>query len=64
MLLGADVSHGGPGSFEPSVAAVVASTGPSHATYRAEIRSQDPRVELIHDMVSLQRSHLVYAVRR
>ncbi|KAL7418033.1 Piwi domain-containing protein [Mrakia frigida] len=59
IFIGADVSHAGPGSNEPSVAAVVGSTNSSHSTYAAEIRTQDARVEMIHDMSEMVKIHLL-----
>ncbi|KAL8514052.1 hypothetical protein ACS0TY_013239 [Phlomoides rotata] len=49
MILGMDVSHGSPGQSDiPSVAAVVSSRKwPSISRYRACIRTQSPKVEMI-----------------
>ncbi|KNA14750.1 hypothetical protein SOVF_104790, partial [Spinacia oleracea] len=49
IIFGMDVSHGSPGqSGVPSIAAVVSSrTWPSIYRYRASVRSQSPKVEMI-----------------
>ncbi|KAF8624328.1 hypothetical protein AX17_007156 [Amanita inopinata Kibby_2008] len=50
MVLGADVSHPGPGSQQPSVAALVGSVDPWYTRYVAATRVQDPRVEMMEDL--------------
>ncbi|KAM1018479.1 hypothetical protein ACFX2C_040105 [Malus domestica] len=49
MILGMDVSHGSPGRSDvPSIAAVVGSRKwPSISHYRASVRTQSPKVEMI-----------------
>ncbi|XP_058787186.1 protein argonaute 16 [Vicia villosa] len=49
MILGMDVSHGSPGQSDiPSIAAVVGSRcWPLISRYRASVRSQSPKVEMI-----------------
>ncbi|BFG20706.1 hypothetical protein CerSpe_069880 [Prunus speciosa] len=49
LILGMDVSHGSPGRSDvPSIAAVVSSRNwPSISHYRAAVRTQSPRVEMI-----------------
>ena len=48
MVVGADVTHPGPGSIElcPSIAAVVASTGPDSVDYPGSMRLQQSRTEV------------------
>ncbi|MED6176390.1 Protein argonaute 4A, partial [Stylosanthes scabra] len=52
LILGMDVSHGAPGrSDAPSIAAVVSSRSwPSISCYRAAVRTQSPRVEMIQSL--------------
>ncbi|XP_015079262.1 protein argonaute 4 [Solanum pennellii] len=52
MILGMDVSHGSPGQSEvPSIAAVVSSRQwPSISHYRASVRTQSPKVEIIDNI--------------
>ncbi|XP_022735741.1 protein argonaute 4A-like [Durio zibethinus] len=52
MILGMDVSHGSPGQSDvPSIAAVVNSRQwPSIYRYRASVRTQSPRVEMIDSL--------------
>ncbi|KAJ3320836.1 hypothetical protein HDU76_000224, partial [Blyttiomyces sp. JEL0837] len=51
MLMGADVTHPPPGADGGvSIAAVVASMDSKFAEYRAAIRVQPPRIEIINDM--------------
>ncbi|KAL5719499.1 Protein argonaute 4B [Ranunculus cassubicifolius] len=49
MIIGMDVCHGSPGQTDtPSIVAVVGSRRwPSFSTYRAYLRAQSPRVEMI-----------------
>ncbi|GAB2285235.1 hypothetical protein Dimus_019688 [Dionaea muscipula] len=49
MILGMDVSHGSPGRSDiPSIAAVVGSLSwPCISTYRAAVRTQSPKAEMI-----------------
>ena len=53
MVIGADVSHPGPRSLLPSVAALVASLDPYASRYVASIRVQASRVEMIEDIASM-----------
>ncbi|KAM6492052.1 Piwi domain containing protein [Amanita muscaria] len=50
MVLGADVSHPGPGSTYPSVAALVCSVDEGFTRYIASTTVQPPRVEMIEDL--------------
>ncbi|XP_010252577.1 PREDICTED: protein argonaute 16 isoform X2 [Nelumbo nucifera] len=52
MILGMDVSHGSPGQSDvPSVAAVVGSRSwPLISRYRASVRTQSPKVEMIDSL--------------
>ncbi|KIY66101.1 Piwi-domain-containing protein [Cylindrobasidium torrendii FP15055 ss-10] len=50
MIIGADVSHPGPGSMFPSIASVVGSTDHTGARYTGKIRVQASRVEIIEDL--------------
>ncbi|CAN0923207.1 Protein argonaute 4 [Linum grandiflorum] len=52
MILGMDVSHGSPGQFDvPSIAAVVSSRRwPYISKYRASVRTQSPKVEMIDSL--------------
>ncbi|XP_009773871.1 protein argonaute 4 isoform X1 [Nicotiana tabacum] len=52
MILGMDVSHGSPGQSDvPSIAAVVSSRQwPSISRYRASVRTQSPKVEMIDNL--------------
>jgi eukaryotic translation initiation factor 2C len=52
LILGMDVSHGSPGQSDiPSVAAVVSSRQwPSISRYRATVRTQSPKVEMIDNL--------------
>uniref|UniRef100_A0A803LZQ5 Argonaute 4 n=1 Tax=Chenopodium quinoa TaxID=63459 RepID=A0A803LZQ5_CHEQI len=51
IILGMDVSHGSPGqSGVPSIAAVVSSRPTSIYKYRASVRSQSPKVEMIDSL--------------
>ncbi|KIL64721.1 hypothetical protein M378DRAFT_1041026 [Amanita muscaria Koide BX008] len=53
MVLGADVSHPGPGSGLPSISALVASVDRLYTRYIAETRVQDPREEMIEDLENM-----------
>ena len=53
MLVGADVTHGVPGSNAPSVAAVVTSMDKHATRYNTFLRAQGPRVEVISSMESV-----------
>ncbi|KAL5719450.1 Protein argonaute 4A [Ranunculus cassubicifolius] len=52
IILGMDVSHGSPGQSDiPSIAAVVSSRSwPSISRYRAAVRTQSPKVEMIDSL--------------
>ncbi|KAI3928981.1 hypothetical protein MKW92_038943, partial [Papaver armeniacum] len=52
IILGMDVSHGSPGQSDvPSIAAVVSSRGwPLISRYRASVRTQSPKVEMIDSL--------------
>ncbi|KAF8410786.1 hypothetical protein HHK36_003323 [Tetracentron sinense] len=52
MILGMDVSHGSPGQSDmPSIAAVVGSRSwPLISRYRASVRTQSPKVEMIDSL--------------
>jgi len=50
MVLGADVSHPGPGSSLPSIAALVASVDPWYTRYVAATNVQDPHLEMIENL--------------
>ncbi|KAJ6846013.1 protein argonaute 4B-like [Iris pallida] len=52
IILGMDVSHGSPGQSDvPSIAAVVSSRAwPSISRYRASVRTQSPKVEMIDSL--------------
>ncbi|KAJ0045763.1 hypothetical protein Pint_05698 [Pistacia integerrima] len=52
MILGMDVSHGSPGRSDvPSIAAVVSSRNwPSVSHYRASVRTQSPKAEMIANL--------------
>nr|CAD1839541.1 unnamed protein product [Ananas comosus var. bracteatus] len=56
MILGMDVSHGSPGRSDvPSIAAVVGSRQwPLISRYRASVRSQSPKVEMIDSLFKPQ----------
>ncbi|KAL5511713.1 hypothetical protein ACEPAH_4931 [Sanghuangporus vaninii] len=53
MVVGADVSHPGPGVMRPSVAAVVSSVDERAAKYVAKCAVQGPRTEIIEDLENL-----------
>ncbi|KAF5203307.1 argonaute [Thalictrum thalictroides] len=55
MILGMDVSHGTPGQSDmPSIAAVVGSRSwPLLSRYRASVRTQSPKVEMIDSLFKL-----------
>ena len=50
MILGADVTHPPPGIEGKSIAALVASMDPKYCIYRASIRLQDGRKEIITEL--------------
>ncbi|CAH2070229.1 unnamed protein product [Thlaspi arvense] len=51
IIIGMDVSHGSPNSDEPSVSAVVSSREwPLISKYRAFVRTQSPKVEMIDNL--------------
>ena len=50
---GADVSHPGPGSHLPSVAALVSSVDREFSQYVASVRVQEARAEMIEDMADM-----------
>lgn len=53
MVIGADVSHPGPGSQMPSVASLVASYDREACRYAASVKVQSSRVEIIEDFESM-----------
>ncbi|KAF9458642.1 Piwi domain-containing protein [Collybia nuda] len=53
MVLGADVSHPGPGSALPSIAALVSSFDKRVCAYAASIRVQESRTEVIVDLTNM-----------
>ncbi|KAF8654242.1 hypothetical protein AX16_003763 [Volvariella volvacea WC 439] len=56
MILGADVSHPGPGSYLPSTTALVASMDLNFSRYKAFIRIQDARLEMIQNLKEMARA--------
>lgn len=60
MVLGADVTHPGPGEADgrPSIAAVVASYDIKLSRYGANVRVQPARQEIISDLKDMVREHL------
>ncbi|KAG5871893.1 hypothetical protein JTB14_033125 [Gonioctena quinquepunctata] len=61
MIMGADVTHPGPGSTDvPSVAAVTASHDPNAFKYNICWRLQPPRVEIIEDLEAITLEQLNY----
>lgn len=57
MIVGMDVSHGSPGCSVPSIAAVVGSVSwPLISRYKAAVRAQSPRAEMIESLFKLQES--------
>ncbi|KAJ3121249.1 argonaute 1 [Physocladia obscura] len=59
MIMGADVTHPPPGANGGvSIASVVASMDAKYAEYRAAIRVQGPRLEIIGDIKSMAMEHL------
>ncbi|TDL23829.1 Piwi-domain-containing protein [Rickenella mellea] len=59
MIIGADVSHPGPGVIRPSVAGVVSTRGSSAAKYVARCSAQEPRVEVITELKKLIRTAIM-----
>jgi eukaryotic translation initiation factor 2C len=53
MYMGADVTHPAPGSSEPSICSVVASTDYNVTKYNTYLRAQTHRVEIIEEMRSV-----------
>ncbi|KAK7049243.1 hypothetical protein VNI00_005844 [Paramarasmius palmivorus] len=53
MVIGADVSHPGPGSAMPSVAALVSSLEGHACRYAACVEVQHPRAEIIQDLIPM-----------
>ncbi|KAL9373483.1 hypothetical protein Peur_033103 [Populus x canadensis] len=55
IIFGMDVSHGSPGQSDiPSIAAVVSSRNwPQLSRYRASVRSQSPKVEMVDSLFKL-----------
>lgn len=59
MIMGADVTHPPAGANGGvSIAALVASMDAKYAEYRAAIRVQGPRIEIIQDLKSMAMEHL------
>ncbi|KAJ3070874.1 eukaryotic translation initiation factor 2C, 2 [Podochytrium sp. JEL0797] len=59
MIMGADVTHPPAGAHGGvSIASLVASMDAKYAEYRAAIRVQGPRVEIIQDLKSMATEHL------
>lgn len=59
MIVGIDVTHASPGSFEPSIAGVVASIDKDLAQWPAELRAQETsREEMVEDLEGLLVSRL------
>eukprot|EP00475_Leptophrys_vorax_P035432 TRINITY_DN583_c0_g1_i1.p1 TRINITY_DN583_c0_g1~~TRINITY_DN583_c0_g1_i1.p1 ORF type:complete len:846 (-),score=236.40 TRINITY_DN583_c0_g1_i1:77-2614(-) len=59
IIFGADVTHAGPGSPMPSIAAVVASLDATASKYACVLKSQGRRLEIIEDLQAIARSLLV-----
>ncbi|KAF8894445.1 Piwi domain-containing protein [Infundibulicybe gibba] len=53
MILGADVSHPGPGSMLPSICALVSSWDSKFCEYSASVRVQEKRIEMIADLTEM-----------
>ncbi|KAH8117266.1 Piwi-domain-containing protein [Phellopilus nigrolimitatus] len=53
MVMGADVTHPGPGVLRPSVAALVSSVDESAAKYVCRCSVQEPRLEIIEDLQAM-----------
>lgn len=53
IVFGADVTHPAPGSFSPSIAAVVGSMDLNITKYGTSIRLQNSRVEVIADLATM-----------
>ena len=52
-MIGADVSHPGLGSQQPSISALVGSVDIWYARYVSVTRVQDPRLEMIEDLENM-----------
>jgi len=59
IIFGADVTHAGPGSPMPSIAAVVASMDASASKYGCVLKSQGRRLEIIEDLSNIARTLLI-----
>jgi hypothetical protein len=55
-LIGADVTHPGPGLFEPSIASIVTSMNPEHTRYTTFFSVQSPRLEIIEELRSMMKA--------
>ncbi|TFK39399.1 argonaute-like protein [Crucibulum laeve] len=55
MIIGADVSHPGPGSQKPSIASLVFSLDRHATRYAARMSVQHPRLELIDDLQAMMK---------
>lgn len=62
-MLGADVSHPGPGQTLPSFSAVVSSVDPKAARYVAANRVQEARVERIVDLADMIKAKILLPSR-
>ncbi|XP_044270064.1 protein argonaute-2-like [Tribolium madens] len=61
MIMGADVTHPGPGAIDiPSVAAVTASHDPNAFQYNICWRLQSPKVEIIEDLCDITVQQLLF----
>ncbi|CAG8681311.1 7007_t:CDS:2, partial [Acaulospora colombiana] len=58
ILMGADVTHPGPGSTKPSIAALCASLDNHASRYASTIRVQSSRVEMIADLSGMVKEML------
>lgn len=55
MIVGADVSHPGPGAQQPSIVALAWSYEPNLVKFKAKATIQSPRVEMIEKLEGMMK---------
>jgi eukaryotic translation initiation factor 2C len=64
IVSGADTGHGDPGMKQPSVSSIVWSCERNAVKYKALMRLQEPRTEIIKDLYEMMEACDPFAIRR
>jgi hypothetical protein len=64
IVSGADTGHGDPGVKQPSVSSIVWSWERNAVKYKALMRLQEPRTEIIKDLYEMMEACDLFPIRR